>query len=158
MTLKIRPARLEDAARIAEFNIRLAQETEDKSLDLQRVRPGVEALLVQGERGRYFVAELGGAIVGQLMITYEWSDWRNGVFWWIQSVYVVPEARRTGIFAALYAHIKALAGAEQDVCGIRLYVENQNQRAQQTYEKVGMSKTSYQIMEVDFITKVSANA
>ncbi len=146
----IRPARLEDTTRIAKFNDLLAQETEGKSLDPARLGPGVEALLAQPEHGRYFVADIADEVVGQLMITFEWSDWRNGVFWWIQSVYVAPEARRSGVFTALYAHVKSLADKDATVCGIRLYVENDNARAQRTYEKIGMTKTSYQIMEVDF--------
>lgn len=148
--MNIRPARLEDVARIAEFNNCLAEETEAKSLDFRRLVPGIEALVTQPTRGRYFIAELAGDVVGQLMITHEWSDWRNGLFWWIQSVYVVPGARRSGVFTALYAHVKSLANADQTVCGIRLYVEHDNERAQRTYENIGLRKTTYQIMEVDF--------
>ena len=149
MTPAIRLATSADAAIIAEFNQRLAAETEDKTLPAQLIRPGVLALLADAERGRYFVAELEGRVVGQLMITYEWSDWRNGLFWWIQSVYVTPAARRNGVFSALYRHVAARA-RESGACGIRLYVESANSPAQQTYRAMGMNNTTYRVMEEEF--------
>ena len=96
------------------------------------------------------MAEIDGRVVGQLMITYEWSDWRNGVFWWIQSVYVLPEARRLGVFSELYAHLERLAKATPGVCGLRLYVEHANERAQATYRRCGMVDAGYRVMEVDY--------
>ena len=151
MAVNIRPAYADDAGTIAAFNAQLALETETKTLDRTQLGLGVADLLANPDRGRYFLAEVDGEIVGQLMITYEWSDWRNGLFWWIQSVFVRPETRRRGVFTALYNHIQSLASDEDGVCGIRLYVERDNQRAQRTYETLGMIKTGYQVMEVDFI-------
>ena len=150
MTLVIRPAELRDRDVIAQFNNLIAEETEDKSLDLSRLGLGVEALLANPALGRYFVAEIDGQVVGQIMHTFEWSDWRNGVFWWIQSVYVAPHARRGGVFSALFRHLESLARADDGVCGLRLYVEHGNDRAQQTYSHLGMHDAGYRVMEVDF--------
>ena len=150
MTVKIREAGLDDAAVIADYNARLAQESEDKHLDPETVLAGVLALLEQPQKGRYFVAERDGDVVGQLLITYEWSDWRNGLFWWIQSVYVSETHRRAGIFSDLYRHVSGLASNDTNVCGIRLYVEEENTRAQSTYSSLGMNDTGYQVMEVEF--------
>ena len=139
-----------DAPVIAEFNARLARETEHLELDPVPLRAGVEAVLSDPAKGIYWVAETGGEVVGQLMITFEWSDWRNGVFWWIQSVYVRSDWRSRGVFKALYRHVEQMARSRNDVCGLRLYVERDNQRAQQTYQKLGMRPTPYDIYEVDF--------
>ena len=158
MVANIRPASAEDAGNIAKFNNQLAEETEGKTLDPARLEPGVAALLANSAWGRYFIAEIGGETVGQLMITYEWSDWRNGLFWWIQSVYVTPAARRTGVFTALYEHVKTLAREDARVCGIRLYVERGNQRAQATYANLGMLDTGYRVMEADFTKEIKAYA
>jgi GNAT superfamily N-acetyltransferase len=106
--------------------------------------------------GRYFVAEAGGRPVGQLMITYEWSDWRNGRFWWIQSVYVLPDARRGGVFRALFRHLEDMARDDPGVCGIRLYVERDNLRAQATYRHCGLADAGYAVMEVDYSGAVQA--
>jgi ribosomal protein S18 acetylase RimI-like enzyme len=103
------------------------------------------------------VAELDGRVVGQLMVTYEWSDWRNGAFWWIQSVYVLPEARRCGAFSALYSHVERLAKATPGVCGLRLYVELANERAQATYRRCGMTDAGYRVMEADYSGAVRHN-
>ena len=135
-----------DAATIAKFNSAIARETEDKRLDADVVGPGVATLLADPSKGRYWVAESGGQIVGQLMVTYEWSDWRNGVFWWVQSVYVRADHRRQGIYRRLYQHVKQLA-ASHDVCGFRLYVERDNAVAQQTYAAMGMHETVYKMFE-----------
>src|SRR5476651_277303 len=143
----IRPARLSDAETICEFNRLLAQETEGKELDPATLKAGVEAMLLDPRKGLYFVAEREGWVVGQLGITLEWSDWRNGNFWWIQSVYVAPDARRHGVFRTLYQHVLAAAAREPNVIGVRLYVEHDNQIAQATYQKLGMTVTSYQLME-----------
>lgn len=151
MNVSIRLAAPDDAETIARFNQAMAQETEQRALDFERLRRGVEAVLRDSSKGRYWVAELDGRIVGQLLITYEWSDWRNGAFWWIQSVYVDPAFRRRGVFRALYEHVARQARQEPDVCGLRLYVEQDNQRAQGTYERLGMKPTPYRIYEVDFV-------
>jgi len=147
MIFAIRDATLADGATIADYNSRMAEETEGHVLDQDTIGKGVAALLADVKKGRYWVAESGGRIIGQLMVTYEWSDWRNGVLWWIQSVYVHPEFRRERVFSALYRHVESLALAEPGVSGLRLYVEQDNKRAQRTYEALGMVKTSYIVME-----------
>ena len=129
----------------------MALETEHLSLDLDRLRDGVHALFEQPGRGVYYVAELDGQRAGQMMITYEWSDWRNGLFWWIQSVYVEPRFRSQGVFKALYRHVEHLARTTPGVCGLRLYVENSNSQAQEIYQRLGLQRTAYQMFEVDFI-------
>lgn len=145
--LTIRTATLDDAETIAGFNAAMARETEDKPLDLDTVRAGVEGLFADPARGFYLVAERDGRVVGSLMITTEWSDWRNGTFWWVQSVYIRPEARRQGIYSALYAEVKQRAQAADVVCGIRLYVERSNTVARDAYEALGMTATSYRLYE-----------
>ena len=150
MKLHIRNAERRDLEFIAAGNSAMALETEHKRLDPGTVTAGVQAAFDDQSRGRYFVAEVDGQVVGQLMITYEWSDWRNGVFWWIQSVYVTPGARRLGVFRALHAHVEQLARATAGVCGLRLYVENDNIRAQQTYLGCGMDHAGYLVMETDY--------
>jgi ribosomal protein S18 acetylase RimI-like enzyme len=147
MNLSIRPARPEDADVIREFNRLMAKETEHKDLDPAILGAGVAAMLRDPNKGRYFVAEADGRIVGQLGITLEWSDWRNGNFWWIQSVYVAPDARRHGVFRKLYEHVLDAATKEPNVIGVRLYVEHDNQIAQATYQKLGMVLTNYHLME-----------
>ncbi len=150
MSITVRPAVPADADQIARCNLAMASETERKRLDPVIVGAGVRAVLDDPGRGRYLVAEQEGRIVGQLMLTYEWSDWRNGLFWWIQSVYVEPSARRTGVFRALHAHVERLARADPGVCGLRLYVERANHRAQATYRGCGMHDSGYLVMEVDY--------
>lgn len=150
MKATIRAALAHDLDFIANGNEAMALETEHKTLDAATVRKGVQTALENPAHGRYFVAEIDGQVVGQLMITYEWSDWRNAVFWWIQSVYVLPAARRHGVFRALYDHLEALARATPGVCGLRLYVENDNMRAQQTYLGCGMVNAGYLVMETDY--------
>ena len=147
MNFRIREARPDDAAVIAAYNAAMAEETESKTLDPACVGPGVQALFDDPSLGRYWIADADGEIVGQLMITYEWSDWRNGMIWWIQSVYVPPGRRRQGIFSALYRHAESLASAAPGVIGLRLYVEDNNLRAQQTYQALGMVKPGYLVME-----------
>ena len=151
MTISVRPANRSDTARIAEFNVLMAKETEHLDLDVTRLRAGVEAVVQDRSKGAYYVAELDGSVVGQTLVTSEWSDWRNGTFWWIQSVYVEQGHRGKGVFKTLYQHIHALARKETNVCGLRLYVEKHNARAQQTYERLGMKKTYYDLFEVDFV-------
>jgi len=153
--MKIRSAKMTDAAVIADFNSRMAWETEKRTLKPETVRAGVRNLLGDRSKGRYFVAELERngktSVAGQLLITYEWSDWRNGNFWWIQSVYVQEEFRGQGVFRALFHHVKKLARARKDVCGLRLYVEKENGPAQRTYERLGMKPTHYKMFETDFV-------
>jgi ribosomal protein S18 acetylase RimI-like enzyme len=153
MPITIRQAMSNDGALIAQFNALLALETEDRTLDPLVVLKGVEALLSDESKGTYYVADLDGTIVGQLLITYEWSDWRNGIFWWIQSVYVREEFRGSGVFRALYRHVENLARQTKDVCGLRLYVEHSNWKAVKTYQKLGMRKTEYDLYEIDFVLK-----
>ncbi len=147
MNLTLHTAKISNAATIASFNQRMAVETENKTLADDVIRAGVETVLGDSSRGTYYLASDGARIVGQLMITLEWSDWRNGWFWWIQSVYVEPDARKHGVFRALYAHVKELATRQGDVCGIRLYVEKENTRAQSTYLSLDMDMTHYLLME-----------
>ncbi len=125
----------------------MAEETEGKRLDRAVTEPGVAALFDDPSRGHYWLAETGDRIIGQLMITYEWSDWRNGNVWWIQSVYVDREYRRQGVYSALYAHVRAMAADDPEVCGLRLYVEKDNHRAQATYVALGMTRDTYVVME-----------
>src|SRR6516162_4957287 len=143
MPPSVRRAGPAEAAVIVEFNLRLAEETEGKSLDPAVLAAGVADGLADPHKALYFVAEEGGAVVGQLMLTREWSDWRNGWLWWIQSVYVRPEARRRGVFRALYLHVYEAARADPEVIGIRLYVERENHAAQQTYLRMGMEWANY---------------
>lgn len=147
MQVSIRKAVLADAAVIAVFNQQMALETEHKELIPELVLAGVHSLLTNPAYGFYLVAEHEEQVVGSLMITTEWSDWRNGVFWWVQSVYVQPKSRRQGIYRKLYAAVKALATEQGNVCGFRLYVEKDNQQAQQTYRELGMQITDYRIYE-----------
>ncbi|QOY89722.1 GNAT family N-acetyltransferase [Paludibaculum fermentans] len=149
--ITIRLADPADAEFLVRGNATMALETEHLSLDLDRLRDGVHALFEDTSRGVYYLAEVKGRRVGQMMITYEWSDWRNGMFWWIQSVWVEPEFRGQGIFKALYAHVEQLARADAGVCGLRLYVEQDNERAQGTYVRCGMKRTAYQMFEADFV-------
>jgi GNAT superfamily N-acetyltransferase len=151
MNTTIRLATLADAATITRFNALMAADTEQITLDQDRLLGGVEALLRDSTKGFYILAEHENVVVGQLMITYEWSDWRNKVFWWIQSVYVEKDARGTGVFNALFKHIHSLAKSSQDVCGLRLYVEKSNSRAKQTYERLAMHSSHYEMYEMDFV-------
>jgi len=143
----IREAKPEDVEVIADFNLRLARETEDLALNPETVRAGVGALLQDRARGLYYVAEIEGRIVGQLMITYEWSDWRNGNIWWLQSVYVAAEHRGSGVFRALFNHLERLAAADPGVCTLRLYMHEDNSVARRSYEKLGMLPTHYLVFE-----------
>ncbi len=156
MSTQIRDARRDDAEFITAGNIAMALEAEHKRLDPATVARGVRAVLEDRTKGRYFVAEHAGEPVGQLMITDEWSDWRNGRFWWIQSVFVLPGARRSGIFRALFRHVEQLARSDLSVCGIRLYVERENVRAQATYRHCGLADGGYLIMETDYSGAVRA--
>jgi ribosomal protein S18 acetylase RimI-like enzyme len=145
--LTIRTATADDAETLVHFNQQMAEETEGKDLDLETVRNGVQALFDDPSRGFYLLAMQDETIVGSLMITTEWSDWRNGTFWWIQSVYVRPEARRDGVYTALHREVRHRARETDEVCGLRLYVERDNATARETYEALGMTETSYRMYE-----------
>lgn len=145
----IRKAEIKDLDRIVEFNYNLAFETEDKALDKNILTKGVKALLEDKSKGVYHVCEVNGEVVGQIMYTYEWSDWRNGLFIWVQSVYVDKEYRGQGVFKRLYNHIKEMCDKDENICGIRLYVEFENQNAQKTYESLGMEKCNYYMYEYE---------
>ena len=147
--IHIRAATIQDVPTLAGWNIAMARETEDKALSIETVTAGVQAVLDDPRRGLYLIAEREGAAVGGLMLTYEWSDWRNGDFWWIQSVYVAPAARRSGVFRALYAQVQQRARAAGAV-GLRLYVEKENRRAQTTYSDLGMQRCHYDMFETLF--------
>ncbi len=143
--MNIRMANFEDAAPLVEFNQAMALETEGRRLDPRTLKSGVEAVFQDDKKGFYVVAENDEKIVGGLMLTFEWSDWRGKWFWWIQSVYILPELRGQGVYRKLYDFVKERARAQGDVCGFRLYVEKENTRAQQVYEKLEM-KTSHYLM------------
>ena len=146
MSLLIRAATPADVADLVAWNAAMAWETERRRLDPDVLRRGVAGVLEQPRRGFYLVAEHAGVAVGCLLVTFEWSDWRCGDFWWIQSVYVDPAARRGGVFRALYAAVEQRAAAAGAV-GLRLYVETENRRAQQTYEGLGMQRCHYWMYE-----------
>jgi ribosomal protein S18 acetylase RimI-like enzyme len=149
MEITVRPATRDDAEFLVRGNKEMALETEALSLDVDRLRRGVHAVFEDPSRGFYLIAEINGTRAGQMMITYEWSDCRNGVFWWIQSVYTVPEFRRRGVFHALYTKAEMLAQQHDSVCGLRLYVDADNVNAQATYRRCGMHETAYRLFEVD---------
>jgi len=145
--LQVRKARGEDAASLVKFNQAMALETEGKHLDENILKAGVNAVLSNNDRGFYVVAEEAGEVAGGLLVTREWSDWRNAWFWWIQSVYVVPEARGKGLYRELSAFVWAMAHEAGDVCGVRLYVEKENHAAQAVYQRLGMHETDYLMYE-----------
>ena len=149
-TIKIRLGEERDADTLIRFNRAMAHETEMMELPLHTVTAGVQSLIKHTEYGFYTVAEIDGRLVGSLMVTTEWSDWRNKFFWWIQSVYVDPEYRRKGIYKRLYDHIKEMAVNQGNVCGFRLYVERENTVAQKTYASLGMKETYYRMYEEMF--------
>jgi len=146
MNLHIRPATLDDLDTVVAFNAALAWESERKRLDDAVLRAGVTAALTDAGKGFYVIAERDGETVGQSAVTFEWSDWRNGWYWWIQSVYVKDSARRQGVFTAIYRHIETMALADTSVIGLRLYVEKENARAQQTYQALGLEEEGYFLM------------
>jgi len=151
MTFHIRPATLADVETLVAFNAAMALETEDKRLDPNLLERGVVGLIENPSRGKYLLAcDDGGRVVGQLMYTFEWSDWRNGDVWWIQSVYVAPEFRRRGVFQSLYKAVRTMAFESGGVVGLRLYVEHHNANAQATYRAMGMKDAGYSVMEEMF--------
>lgn len=147
MNVIYRAAAPTDASILIEYQIAMARETEDLELDRAILTRGVEALFADPALGRYYVAEVDGRVVASLMITNEWSDWRNGMVWWIQSVYVEPEWRRRGVYAGLYQHLRALVDADPNVRGLRLYVDRRNVPAQDVYRRLGMNGEHYQVFE-----------
>ncbi len=144
--ITIRKATPEDTLIIIDFQQRMAWETEQLALVQETVTNGVNAVFDDPSLGQYWVAEDNGNAVASLLITNEWSDWRNTNVWWFQSVYVLPSFRRTGIFRSMYLHIKAEA-EKNGVAGLRLYVESNNSRAQKTYEALGMKSEHYKMYE-----------
>lgn len=145
--MDIRLAERNDANALVEFNQAMALETEGKQLESEKITNGVAAVIADAAKGFYVVAERDDAIVGGLMVTYEWSDWRNGWFWWIQSVYILPEARGQKLYRRMYEFVKLRAAHAGNVCGFRLYVENDNVNAQKVYDAVGMSASHYLMYE-----------
>ncbi len=152
----VRKATRSDLDRLVEFNAAMALETEEKSLDLSLLRAGVQGVFENPARGIYMVGEVRQeqskpVVAGQLLITYEWSDWRNANFWWIQSVYVHKDWRKQGVFHALYRSVYEQAEEHEDVCGVRLYVEQENTGALAVYAKLGLERTTYRVLERDFV-------
>jgi GNAT superfamily N-acetyltransferase len=146
----VRDAGPDDIERIVEWNICIATESEQKQLDRDTLTAGVHRGFAHPELCRYFIAELDGTPVGTTMLTYELTDWRCGVIWWLQSVYVEAAARERGVFSAIYAHIHSLAETDDDARGLRLYVRFDNQRARNTYQAMGMSPSGYEVFEHEF--------
>lgn len=145
----IREAAMSDLEIIVKFNYNLAKETEDKELDLDILEKGVKAMLNDSTKGQYYVYVNENKVVGQIMHTYEWSDWRNGMFLWVQSVYVDADYRRKGIFKNLYEHIKKICDKDDGIAGIRLYVEKENKNAKATYKSLGMYECNYHMYEYE---------
>ena len=148
--MRIRRAEPDDLDTVVDFNARLAEESEGLMLDRERLRAGVKAVLEDESLGFYLLAESGRGPLGQLALTFEWSDWRNGMFWWLQSVYVRPEHRCQGVLRSLYARVLEMAEA-RGVCGVRLYVEKNNVSAQAAYGRLGMARAVFHMYEVDFV-------
>jgi GNAT superfamily N-acetyltransferase len=149
--ITIREATLDDLETLVEFNVLMAAETENLKLDVATVSGGARAVLEDPSKGAYYLAERANdsgerVVAGQLMITYEWSDWRNGLFLWIQSVFVAEGHRRQGVFRALYRHIEERA-ASPGHCGVRLYVHDHNDDAEETYLRLGMVSPGYRVLE-----------
>lgn len=147
--MNIRKALNKDIDVIARYNYNLAYETENKILNMNILTKGVEAIIKDENKGIYHVCEINGEVVGQIMYTFEWRDWRNGTFLWIQSVYVNKEFRGMGVFKALYKFIRDIADNDNNICGIRLYVEKENTIAKKTYKNIGMKECNYYIYEYD---------
>ncbi len=147
LQLELRPATIDDLDIIADFNCRLASETEDITLKPEIIQAGVKRILEDANLGFYTLACVKGEVVGQAMITFEWSDWRNGMIWWYQSVYVSQDFRRQGVFKALSDSIGEQAKNDPDVVGLRLYVEHENERAKSTYRALGIVDSGYEVME-----------
>lgn len=160
LSVFVRPATLHDLESLVDGNAALAWETEHRQLDYSKLRAGVGALLQDSYKGRYFVAEITppsgpSLIAGQLLVTFEWSDWRNGNFWWLQSLYVHPDYRRKGVFRRLYDYVRKEAENRQEaICGFRLYVEQDNTVAHQSYNRLGFQKSPYRMYECELPVRV----
>ena len=152
----VRAATVADVDAIVAFNAAMAMETESKTLPPEILRAGVSAVFADPRRGFYCMAEVDGVVAGCLMITFEWSDWRNGDWWWLQSVYVSPECRRHGVFRAMYDHIETSARTTPGVVGLRLYVEKENHRAQATYASLGMHEAEYAMFAMNIDPRIAA--
>jgi len=158
--IELRDGEPRDLELLVHFNAAMARETEGRELDLQRLRAGVRAVLEERDgagRGAYRIAERERTPLGCLMVTREWSDWRDGWFWWIQSVFVEPGERRSGVLGALYRDVLQRARVAPDVCGVRLYVERDNRVARGAYRRLGMADSSYRMMEVDLVSDLEPN-
>ncbi|TKD12839.1 GNAT family N-acetyltransferase [Polyangium fumosum] len=149
--VSIRLAHAGDVEALAQNHRAMALETEGKTLDPETTIRGTRAVIEDAAKGFYLVAEREGVTVGQLLVTFEWSDWRDGMFWWIQSVYVAEGARRTGVYRALHDHVLGKARTDKGVCGVRLYVDKENHHAQATYAAMGMHAAHYDVFEIDFV-------
>lgn len=147
LPVRVRPAGREEAATIADFQLRMARETEDLELDPGTLARGVDGVFAEPARGTYWVAEAAAQVVGSLLVTSEWSDWRNGPIWWIQSVYVLPAERGRGVYRQLYERLRREVEAAPEVQGLRLYVERRNTGAKRVYERLGMTKEHYEMYE-----------
>jgi ribosomal protein S18 acetylase RimI-like enzyme len=146
-TVTYREAHVGDRTAIIDFQVAMALETEGVALDRPTVTRGVEAVFRDPSKGRYYVGVGEDTVVASLLITYEWSDWRDGLVWWIQSVYVLPQFRGKRVYAGLYAHVRELAMADENIKGIRLYVDERNTRAQAVYTRLGMTGEHYRVFE-----------
>ena len=156
--IAVRRATQSDLDILIDFQIAMAAESEDKGLDENTLRSGIASALSSVDLALYFVAEIANEPVGTLMLTWEWSDWRNGRFWWIQSVYVTSSRRRSGVYTAMHQHVATLAAADPTAVGIRLYVEKDNESAQATYRQLSMVETDYRLFETEFDRSLSPNS
>jgi GNAT superfamily N-acetyltransferase len=147
MEITVRKATPTDAAVLVRFNAAMAEETEGKKLNLEILGAGVRAVFEEPSRGFYVVAEIAGVAIGSLLVTPEWSDWRNARYWWVQSVYIDPAHRKKGVYKALHRYVEGLARESGDVCGIRLYVDSENSTAKAVYERLGMTRSRYEFFE-----------
>ncbi len=158
MAIQIREANLADADVIVEYNALLAKESENKILDPRSLVPGVHAFLSDPHKGRYFVAVDGDVVVGQCSITYEWSDWNNGWYWWFQSVYVAENVRGRGVFRLLFNHVLNEAQRSEKVASLRLYVESDNHTAQKIYQHLGLQRSGYFVLEKNLRTTYTCSS
>lgn len=145
--MKVREAKINDIPRIVDFQLEMAEETEGIELNRSIVETGVSTVLNDPTKGKYYITEINGEIVGSLLTTYEWSDWRNGTVLWIQSVYVLPEYRRKGVYRNMYSHLKNQVSTNRELKGIRLYADKSNRAAHKTYENLGMTQDHYVTFE-----------
>jgi len=148
--IRVRAASLDDVPHLVAAGLGLASETEGIALDADRLERGVRAVFTDPQKGFYVVAEVAGQVAGSLLVTFEWSDWRDAWYWWIQSVYVKKPFRRRGIYTAMYRHLEAQARRRPDVWGLRLYVDRDNRAAQAAYQRLGMDRSRYEMYGADF--------